>query len=134
MNEQQALVLPVYAYIHSGMTISTERTGQFTDRWDSGQLGVIYILHDKIIEEWGDLSPESMEKATKCLIAEVEELDCYLTGQVYGYVITRPSETCPHCQHNHGPEEVDSCWGFIGDIEYCREQAMHSVKAIKSHA
>jgi len=39
--------------------------------------------------------------------SEVEEMDSYVRGEVYGYVI----------------DEEDSCWGFVGDIKYCIEEA-----------
>jgi len=43
------IVLPLYLYDHSGITINT--TG-FSCRWDSGQVGFIYITKDKIMKEY----------------------------------------------------------------------------------
>ncbi len=32
--------VPLFAYIHSGVALSTLRRGQFADQWDSGQAGM----------------------------------------------------------------------------------------------
>ena len=42
--------LPVYSYIHGGITINT--TG-FSCSWDSGQCGIIYIEKSKVRHEFG---------------------------------------------------------------------------------
>lgn len=93
------VVLPLYLYDHSGITM---RTSDFGDRWDSGQIGWIYATAQKIKEEWGD-APDAKKNATECLMAEVKEYDKFIRGEVYGYVIEKDGE------------QVDSCWGFIGD-------------------
>ena len=92
--------LPLYLYDHSGITMSTS---PFSCPWDSGQVGFIYCEKGK--EGMSD------EAITKCLEGEVEEYDNYLTGNVWGYVI----------EDSQG-EELDSCWGFIGDQEYCESE------------
>lgn len=38
-------IIPIYAYIHSGISLSLTRDGQFLDRWDSGLAG--YALYKK---------------------------------------------------------------------------------------
>lgn len=94
------LMMPLYLYDHGGITMNT--TG-FSCGWDSGQVGVIYVSHDKIAEEYGDTSPESIAKAKKCLKSEVEVYDLYIRGNVFGFII-------------EGDEaDEDSCWGFLID-------------------
>lgn len=105
INSDECLAaLPIFAYIHSGITIST---GGFSCQWDSGQAGMIFIDQagcDKIgyDESWREHNyPElSMKEALeKVLEAEVKEMDMYLTEGCYYYSI----------------EEVDdSCGGFLG--------------------
>lgn len=95
------VILPLYLYDHSGITMST---GRFSCPWDSGQVGWIYADADKIKKEYGELTPENIEKAFHVLESEVETYDYYLTGQCYGY------------QLFEGDTEIDSCWGFLGDI------------------
>jgi hypothetical protein len=45
-----AYISPVYAYVHSGMTISTE---PLSCPWDSGKLGWVVITKQAIRENWG---------------------------------------------------------------------------------
>lgn len=108
-------ILPLFLYDHSGITMST---GRFSCPWDSGQVGWIYISIEKAAQE-GWATPE---QAYKAMESEVEEYDHYLTGQCYGYVV----------EDDNG-EELDSCWGFLGDTEYVRGEmqaaAMSAVEA-----
>ena len=98
---KKAVLLPLYLYDHSGITINT--TG-FSCPWDSGQVGYIYVSHKDIIKEYGKLD---IDKATKLLESEVSEYDNMLTGDVYGIV----SET-----YNKDKEQIDcdSCFGYFG--------------------
>lgn len=48
--DEQEVILPLYLYDHSGITMNT--TG-FSDRWDSGQVGFIYASKQKLIDETG---------------------------------------------------------------------------------
>ena len=90
-----AAILPMYMYDHSGLRV---RTTPFECRWDSGQIGYIYVTEAKMLAEGLDTS-----KAEEYLTAEVETYDQYLSGEVYGYSI----------QTVQG-EELDSCWGCYG--------------------
>lgn len=102
--------LPVYMYDHSGITIST---GRFSCPWDSGQLGHIIVSKDKAREEFPNLEgAELEEKVYNLLQGEVETYDHYLTGSVYGFVVKDMTG-----------EEVESCWGFLGDSDYCVQEA-----------
>jgi hypothetical protein len=47
-NEGEVVILPLYLYDHSGITISTS---SFDCRWDSGCVGFICVSKDKIREE-----------------------------------------------------------------------------------
>ena len=99
--EKTHCILPVYMYDHSGLTVNT--TG-FSCPWDSGLLGWIYASHDNIKEEFGEVTPENIKKAEKLLVGEVKDYDYYLTGQCYGFRLFKQDE------------EIDSCWGFLGDF------------------
>lgn len=119
-------VLPVYLYDHSGLSVSSgpnlvgaddlnipTRTG-----WDSGLLGFIYDTAEQR-EEWQITEPDP-EQVAATLAGEVTELNQYLTGQVYGYVV----------EERNGSEddwvEVGSCWGLYGD-EHAREAALDAL-------
>ncbi len=112
------IVLPLYLYDHSGITMNT--TG-FSCPWDSGQVGWIYITREKIRQEYGckRVSKKMVEKVSGYLRNEVKTYDQYLCGDVYGFRIT-DEET---------DEEIESCWGFFGD-DYCMSEAESIVKHI----
>lgn len=100
--------LPLYLYDHSGITMSTS---SFSCRWDSGQVGYIYCPTSTILKEYGNIDPETLDKVTKCLEAEVKTYDQYLTGDVYGFKLMKITK----CDYGHEhEEEIDSCWGFYG--------------------
>ena len=103
-NENVGAILPLYLYDHSGITMNT--TG-FSCRWDSGQVGWIYMTKKNAIENWGkkNFTKEVHQKALTCLQAEVKEYNQYLTNEIYGF-IHKNLET---------KEQIDSCWGFYGD-------------------
>jgi len=101
INEEDAIIiLPVYMYDHSGLVLSTE---PFGCRWDSGQLGFMYLPKAKLIEEYGEDTPEARETAERCLKAELKAYGHYVAGEVFGYILLGP-----------GDHDVCSCWGFFG--------------------
>lgn len=112
--EKYNLVIPVHAYEHGGITISASGRRAGWDSFDSGQLGFVYVSHEDIKKEFNvkRLTKKVLEKAEKILRDEVSNYDDYLTGQVYGFVI-----------ENQHEEELDSCWGFLGNYKYCLEDA-----------
>lgn len=91
------VVLPLYLYDHSGITMNT--TG-FSCRWDSGQVGFIYVTRADMAENWPSITDEAelIQKAKDVLVSEVETYDQYLRGDVYGYIVEdengRPLDTC----------------------------------------
>jgi hypothetical protein len=104
------IILPLYLYDHSGITMNT---CGFSCPWDSGQVGWIYADPDMIKKEYGKVTSETLASAKRVLEAEVEEYDYYLTGQCYGFRLYKEDA------------EIDSCWGFLGSIndvsKYIRE-------------
>ena len=108
-----AVVLPLYLYDHSGITISTS---PFSCNWDSGQVGFIAISKEKAREEygWKAITKKRKELLTLYLEGEVETYDQYLRGDIFGYEIL-----------NSDGEIEDSCWGFYGE-----ESAIEEAKAV----
>lgn len=104
----EALVLPLYLLDHSGLTI---RTVPFSCPWDSGQGGYIWVSYFDILEEFGDLSNDSIMAAKARLETEVRVYNDYLQGDVYCFQLV-----------DAGGEVIDSCYGFIGDIEYTEQE------------
>ena len=122
-NENVGVILPLYLYDHSGITISTS---PFSCNWDSGQIGFIFISKEKMLKEYGGkiVTQTLKDKVTGYLKGEVETYDQYLTGEVYGY---RVSEVTT-CSEGHEHEtEIDSCWGYYGQ-EGCMEEGVGIVE------
>ena len=122
-NEKAAVILPLYLYDHSGITISTS---PFGCPWDSGQIGFVFVSKTKLLKEFGGkvVTQKLKEKATKILKGEVETYDQFITGDVYGYKISKVTVCSEGHEHT---EKVDSCWGFYGD-DCCMEEAEDIVK------
>jgi hypothetical protein len=97
-------VFPVYAYIHSGVSLSLGRNSYpFNDRWDVSFKGFALVKRQK---GW----TYTEKKAYKVAETIVSEWNQYLSGDVYGFVI-----------EDHNGEHLDSCWGFYG-IDYVRSE------------
>ena len=104
------IALPIYLFDHFGQTIATT---PFGCRWDSGQVGYIYVSKDNVIKEYGDFSKDSQDKARSILEGEIKVFDQFITGDVYGFREEKiiKCDACGHVEY----EETDSCWGFYGD-------------------
>lgn len=103
--EERDLFLPIYIYDHSGITVSTS---PFGSRWDSGQVGWIFV-------KWEDYDAEGLtwQQALERLEAEVEAYDTYVRGDVY-VVQVYELEKCNECGHvNQKP--VDGFGGMSYD-------------------
>ena len=99
-------ILPLYAYIHGSVALST---GPFGCRFDSGQAGWVVITQSKSdLMGYEGFTQEQLEEAIK---AEVKTFHEYLNGEVYGFQISK------------GEEILESCWGYIGDKKGCLEDA-----------
>jgi hypothetical protein len=112
-NENICIILPVYMYDHSGITINT--TG-FSCPWDSGRIGFIFVSKEKVREWFGvkRIDSKLRDRVKDYLVSEIDTYDKYLTGSVYGYKITKKVD---------GEKvEIDSCWGFY-DSDECMEEA-----------
>lgn len=98
-DRKNAIMLPLYLYDHSGITM---RTKPFDCPWDSGQVGYIYVLPEKVRKEYNckRITPTARAKVLAQLEQEVKTYDQYLTGQCYGYTIERDGVV------------IGSCWGI----------------------
>lgn len=98
------VALPVYLYDHSGITVSTT---PFSCPWDSGFFGIIAVSLDKVREEygWKHVTAKRRAQIERYLQGEIETLDSYYTGEVFGYRITPEGDN---------DDELDSCWEFYG--------------------
>lgn len=91
-------IFPIYAYIHSGIALSTGREYPFDDQWDSGLFGFLII------------PPNTLTPTLENVKRYVESWSMNWNGENYGYVI-----------EDSNNEIIKSCYGFIGE-ESAREE------------
>ena len=94
VKEKKAVVIaPLYMYDHSGISI---KIGDFYGcglsqghaRFDSGQIGFIYVDEETLKKEYNvkKISKKIKDKARKVLEGEVDTYDEYVRGEVYTIV------------------------------------------------
>ena len=101
-----SLYLPLYAYIHSGISLSTSKSNYpFTCPWDTSYAGFIHIPFTKVRTEYNvkKITKAIKEKAYSVLESEIKMYNQLLSGDVYGFITK-----------NIQGDELDSCWGFYG--------------------
>ncbi len=101
--KDKCIILPLYLYDHSGITM---KTNPFNCRWDSGAVGFIFVRKSSIKKEygWKRLNVKRIRKIKDILISEVSTYDNYISGSVYGYTI----------EDGTTGELIGSCCGFYG--------------------
>ena len=114
------VILPLYLYDHSGITMSTS---SFSCPWDSSQVGWIYATKEDVQKEYGAFTKENLQKAHQCLEWEVETYAQFLEGDVYWYRLEKFLGGTIG-DENVTPEDAieddcfwnmeDSCGGFYG--------------------
>jgi hypothetical protein len=105
--KENVIWLPVYAYVHSGATIATDLSKIPNCRFDSFQSGFVYTTKEKIrkARDIKRVTKDIVSEETKYLEGHVETFDDMLQGKVYGFNVVDEND-----------EEIESCWGFIGDL------------------
>ena len=116
-NENVAVIKPLYLYDHGGITMSTE---PFSCKWDSGQVGFVYVTKKMILETFGgkNVSNKLKERAMDLILGEVKTYNQYLTGDVHDYTIFKDGV------------EVDSLSDVFG-FEYCEELVQSRIESLK---
>jgi hypothetical protein len=104
---EEYIVFPLYLYRHSGDVLSTS-CARFRmadlQGWDSGCMGIAYLEKKRVLSEygWKKLTKARHNKLYEYLKGEVEEMNAYISGSVYGVIVTELES-----------EQSDSCWGYI---------------------
>ncbi len=101
-------VLPLEAYIHGGVMLYLSGGATVDRQWDVSQLGAVFVSKKEA---------KTKAQARKLALGLIEEWNNYLSGNVWGYKV-----------EDKDGNELDSCWGFNGDIEYCEEEARSTAK------
>jgi len=99
-------VFPVYAYIHSGVSLSLAHNG---DKWDTSLMGAYFVAKKEF-----KTKTKALERAKNA----IKTWNDYLVGAVYSYKVEGI--------------EAESCWGFYGEEGY--KQAISEAKeSIDNH-
>lgn len=99
-------MLKIYAYIHSGIALST---APFGDKWDSGLFGIIAIPKSTF---------DSKEKAEEFMEGEIQELQQYYDGEIYCWRVFDKDD-----------DEVESCYNYY-DEKQAEEEAEDVINSI----
>lgn len=116
---RQFVWIKVYAYIHSGIALSTS---PFNDPWDSGLFAIYAVNKDKVREMWDTkiVSRQLREGIENNLVEEVNYYGKFLSGDVYGYRILDSSE-----------DVIDACYGcYHDDYEELFEEAEKIINSL----
>ena len=101
-NQDKIYYLPLYMYEHGNITISAT---PFQCRFDSGQIGFIYITKELA-------EAEGIKKPYDLLAHEIKIYDHYLRGETYGAMI-----------YDKEGEMIESQFGYLGDTEEVIKEA-----------
>lgn len=96
--DSEYAVFAVWAYEHGNILFKAVELGAdnpYADEWDSGNAGIIALKR-------ADFGPDLLDYAKGVCQTYTD----WCNGEAYGYVV-----------ENEDGEQVDSCWGFIGDPE-----------------
>lgn len=109
LNDRRAefVSVPLYAYVHSGITIST---GSFGDPWDSGCFGVAICTKEQVINAFGN-DIDWQRHAKDIIEGEIETYDKFLTGGTYVY------STYLYHKETKSWTLEDTCGGFYSNDE-----------------
>jgi len=99
---------------HISLYLGDIYQGQEKDCWGNPRDPVGFVMVKKSAGWHNEL-----QKVAESL---VEEWQSYCNGEVYGYVV-----------EDENGERLDSCWGFIGDRDYCEKSGIDSAKAELEH-
>ncbi len=73
--------LPLYAYIHSGVSLSLDNSYYpFNDRFDACQVGTVFV-------ESGELKAPTLEKAQEVAKEYIEAWNNYLSGEMWRFSV-----------------------------------------------
>ena len=118
-----AIAYPIIKHDHGEISL----TLGYRQGWDFDVVGFVYATKQQV-REWygvGRLSKSIIERAEKCIQSEIDTLAGWLNGKCYGYRV------CEVEYNDLGDAELASCWGFVGDMDYCRRELQAAMENLK---
>lgn len=124
MRLRDVIVYPITKFEHGNVALYLgDQTGMC--RFDAGIVGFAYATRAEIRKWFGvkRCTQKVLERAKDSLKDELSTLQAWVNGEVYGYELELVSMQ-PDIRGNYAVlKELDSCWGYIGDAEYCEGEA-----------
>lgn len=116
----------MYEHGSIGLAIRPSKiaTYPYNCQWDSMWVGMLFATYEgvKTTHGWdkekiNNLTDEEKDMLYQGVLAEFDQYNSYVQGEVYGYRIFELDD------EGEELDEVDSCWGYIGDSDYCMTEA-----------
>jgi len=121
------LYMGLEQYSHSGDVLALCRSGNFPDRrWDVSPIVGFISPHldadSDVIKQYHDLAAEGKVDEAKAVLAkrlnqDIRVYNHYLAGEIYQYNVAL------YDADDTQIGESDSCCGFIGEEDYCLQEA-----------
>lgn len=128
--EQDYHVVPntmqqIRMYDHSGIGLAIGNkvyTYPYNCQWDSGWVGWIFATYDDVKKcmGWKRITAKRKKQLDDIIVGEFNTYNSYVQGEVYGFLVFTPEDD---------EDAIDSCWGYVGDIDYCIQEAKSVVDA-----
>lgn len=113
------VIKPIYMYDHSGITIATT---PFSCKWDSGQIGFVFMPKKGAYAAYMTkrITKAIKAKCEQYIDATIKEYDAFISGDIYCYNIV---------DEDGNDVEDGSCGGFYG-MEEVKKEATEVAKAL----
>lgn len=147
--EHAVVVIPLYLYDHSGISISAGAPNPFDNPrvrrddlgaslgWDSSLVGFIYTTPSRVAELCGseyyvpaDFGGDQAAWLVKSLKCEVDVYDQYLQGQVYWYGIGEDYDSLDECVGGFLGGGLDADGKELDGLAYCIQEAKEAAEAL----
>lgn len=105
VERKHAIMLPLALIDHSGISMYEGSGAHPVDPggWNSGQVGWIYVLPEKVKKEYGckRITPTIRKRVLACLRSEIHMFDAYLRNDIVEYTV-----------EDENGNVIDGCAGF----------------------
>lgn len=119
LNPRDVIAYPITKYEHGDISLSLG----YRQGFDYGIVGFVFVTKEKVRKVFGvkRITKSIIERVKACFESELYELESWLNGYVYGFVIEQIAydELGDEVECKH----IESCWGFVGDMSHCKSEA-----------
>ena len=98
--------------------------GEDADRLEDMD-AIVIVTPEKIQKEYGEVTPETLEKVTRCVTGEIKEFSTWMEGDVWGARLTKKHSHDDGCV---GEDILDDLWGLFG-FDYAEEHIREVVES-----